>query len=47
MTDLQWNNKYYNMMSEQAIIQIAEYEKEEIIKIVNCNDLNKTIRNRL
>lgn len=47
MTDLQWNNKYYNMMSQQAIIQIAEYEKEEISKIVNCDDLNKKIRNRL
>lgn len=47
MNDLQWNNKYYDIMSEQAIIQIAEYEKEEINKIINCNDLNKKIRNRL
>lgn len=47
VVDLSWSNRYYNKMNQQAIIQIAEYEKEEISKIVNSNNLNKKIRSRL
>ena len=46
IVDLGWSSKYYNRMSQQAILQIAEYEKEEISKIIN-SESNKRIRNRL